>query len=374
MRTIASVQRFFARRRILGLLMTSFSVFLGCSSCYLAGAYFENGNEVALKVCFLLLAVCFCAVSLFQQTIFWCSGHGGRFGPLRVGTHVQIITIDMVALLLCFAVFGPIGFSLPKSFIATSRLAPGAFIFLFLLVSAIPLAAIRIAAFSHSNSRVGTNNTAVKCSSIPWFLLVYFLLLVVPYSFTPVPAINAFFTGAGKIPYRFLTTSLLGGYSLYLWIRFRLKPRFDLLIPMSFLWLSFALACSFAPRSFIYVAEGLNGSFHFVGSSYSLSIVWIQLPLLVADCFVLFCFVSFFPPCIHSRKDLLIPLVGISMYVLAACLYSYVSEFRSYVNYINGSDQSKGAIQSWTQSKNAFGILLFHGAFVSGFLFYYIKI
>ena len=372
MKPLVVAHRFFEQKRTMGLAFWFASVFLGCALCYLAGAYCESGGAIALKIVLCALSFIVCGFSLLVQVLVWTANPRTRFGKLELNIFVQLLAIDMAALLLCFAIYGPIGFNNPESFVAVSQLAPPALIFVFLLISASLLVAIRARAYS----LCGVNKTATKVIRepfLPWFLVIYFLLLIAPYSFAPIASVNAFLTGSGKIPYRLFTTALLGIYSLYLWVKHRLRPRFDLLIPMALLWGSFALACAFAPRVFSYVSESLNGSFAFSQVVYSETIIWVQLPLLMCDCFVFFCFVSFFPPCVSAKMQVIIPLISVVVYVTAACLFSYVKEFGSYVNYINGSDQSKGEIQSWTQSKNAFGILLFQGAFVSTFLLYYVK-
>ena len=372
MKLLAVAHRFFEQKRTVCLVFWLVSVLLGCALGYLAGAYCESGGAIALKIVLCVLSFIMCGFSFLVQVLVWTANPRLRFGKLEVNIFVQLLTIDMVALLLCFAIYGPIGFNNPKSFIAVSQLAPSAMIFVFLLVSALLLVAIRAKAYARRDGNAMMTKV-IHEPLLPWFLVIYFLLLIAPYSFAPVASVNAFLTGSGKIPYRLFTTALLGIYSLYLWIKHRLRPRFDLLIPMALLWGSFALACAFAPRVFTYVSESFNGSFAFLQTVYDEASVWIQLPLLICDCFVFFCFVSFFPPCVSKKTQVVIPLMAIVFYVVAACLFSYVKEFGSYVNYINGSDQSKGAIQSWTQSKNAFGILLFQGAFVSTFLLYYVK-
>ena len=372
MKLLAVVHRFFEQRRTVGLVFWLVSVFLGCALGYLAGAYCESGGAIALKIVLCALAFIMCGFSLLVQVLVWTANPRLRFGKLEVNIFVQLLTIDMIALLLCFAIYGPIGFNNPRSFIAVSQLAPSALIFVFLLVSALFLVTIRAKACA----LCGRNETVAKTIRepfLPWFLVIYFLLLIAPYSFAPIAPVNSFLTGSGKIPYRLFTTALLGAYSLYLWIKHRLHPRFDLLIPMSLLWGSFALASIFAPRVFSYVSESFNGSFAFSQVSYEEISIWIQLPLLLCDCFVFFCFVSFFPPCVTNKMQVVIPLASIVVYAVVACFFSYIKEFSAYANYINGSDQSKGTIQSWTQSKNAFGILLFHGAFASTFLLYYVK-
>lgn len=375
MKALRLVQGFFVTKKTLGLIFAFVSVFFGCAACYLAGAYLENGASLALKITLCVAAFFLCGLSCLAQVTVWMSSPRIKYGKLEVNLFVQLLCIDMVALLLCFAIYGPIGFNNPKSFVAISQLAPGAFIFLFLLVSVLLLVTVRAKAYSVAGSTAQMSDGTKKIHELflPWFLVIYFLLVIAPYSFAPVPAINSFLTGLGKIPYRLVTTAFLAGYSLYLWVKHKLHPRFDLLIPMTLLWGSFALACVFAPRAFSYVSENLNGSFAFVQSTFTDSTIWIQLPLLMCDCFVFFCFASFFPPCVSDKKQVLIPILGILLYVLAACFYSYGKEFSAYVAYLNGSDQSKGAIVSWTQSKNAFGILLVHGAFCATFLAYYVK-
>ncbi len=371
MKLVMAAHRFFETKKIQGLVLWLASVFVGCALCYLAGAYLENGGSTGIKIILCVSAFLCCAVSICLQVLVWTSEPLTQFGKFYVNPFVQMLTVDMIALLLCFAIYGPIGFNNPKSFIAISQFAPSAFIFLFLLVSSLLLVAVRARVFERSTSE--ESHKPVHESFLPWFLVIYFLFLIAPYSFAPVPAINSFLTGSGKIPYRLFTTLLLGIYSLYLWRKHKLSPRFDLLIPMTILWVGFALACAFAPRTFSFVSESFNGSFSFSRVTYGEQTIWIQLALLACDCFVFFCFISFFAPCIADRKQVLIPCLTIVIYVLFSCVFSYVTEFSAYINYFSGGNQSKGAIQSWTQSKNAFGILLFHGAFVSAFLFYYVK-
>lgn len=372
MKLLAVMHRFFVQRRTAGLALWLVSVFIGCAISYLAGAYCESNGAVAIKISLCILAFLSCGLSLFLQILIWNANPRTRFGKLEINIFVQMLSIDMDALLLCFAIYGPIAFNNPKSFIALSQLAPSALVFIFLLISASLLVSIRARAYSRSRGEE-VMGKVIHEPFLPCFLVLYFLLVMAPYSFAPIPSINAFLTGSGKIPYRLFTTALLGVYSLYLWIKHRLHPRFDMLIPMILLWGSFALSCAFAPRLFSYVSESHNASLTFTQVAYDETTIWMQLPFLLCDCFVFFCFISFFPPCVGNKRHVVIPLIAVVFYVLAACLFSYVKEFNAYVNYLNGSDQSKGAIQSWTQSKNAFGILLFHGAFASFFLLYCMK-
>ena len=373
MKTVAAVQNYLLLHNAFGLALTVISVFLGCASCFFAGAYLENGEHIILKVLFCLLALALCSISVIQQTIFWRAGPREFFGRFQINYFVQAIAVDMAVLLLCHALFGTLGFAFPKSFIAVSQLAPGAFVFIFLLTSILPLIVIRAEAFALTANTRKQSPSGIRDRFVSWFLVIYFLLLVAPYSFAPVPSVNAFLTGAGKIPYRAGCMALLGAYSLYLALRYRLRPKFELLIPMSLLLVAAAISCGLSPRNIMLVSENLNGSFAFIQTQIGEAAIWQEWAMLGADCFVLFCFLSFIAPCVSGRKTAIWVMLVIGVYALAACLYSYAFELNAYLSFLDGTNQARGAIHSWSQSKNSFGIILVFGAFAFSFLVFILK-
>ena len=370
MKIVATLHDCFLRKKTIGFFVASFSVFAGCALCYLAGAYVESGEFIVGKLLLCVLAFIVCALSCTIQFFAWTAEPRTRYGKLEISPFIQLLCIDLVALLLCFAVFGPIGLIKPESFIAVSKLAPGTFVFLFLLVAAVLLVAVRAKTFSNlSDDSRAYNRLTIREPFLPWFLAVYFLLLIAPYSFAPIPTINYFLTGSGKTAYRLVCLALLGLYSLYLSVRYKLRPRFELLLPFALFFLSCVVSCFLSPRNICYVSEGLNGSFLFVQVAISEKTIWTELARALCSFFVLFCFVSFFAPCVRFKKDIFIPMLVILIYALLACLYSYVFEYPAYKSFLTGADQSKGAIISWSQSKNSFGIILSFGAFSSSFIF-----
>ena len=205
----------------------------------------------------------------------------------------------------------------------------------------------------------------------PFFLVLYFLLILAPYVFAKVPELDAFFTsGTTKIIFRGITTAIYLGYAIAGSIIFRKPLNLKWTAPFILLILCYGLAWLFNSKEFVHFFLDAPGSVVIateVSSAQSISLTFF---LLCAESAVFLVSASWLPYSIGSRKTIIAFFSALLLLALAASIYSLFAEAEAYAESFSGHGVK--TISSFFHHKNEFGAFLFLGCLACSFLSIYL--
>ena len=206
---------------------------------------------------------------------------------------------------------------------------------------------------------------------LPWFFLVYFILVFAPYISAKVPALNSFFTnGTTKLIYRGFTCILFGVFSLLLWAIYKPKFKWWAVIGCAALFVIYVISVAISPTSMSYVILNTTMKVNFFTleiGNYSYIIYTFSF---LADLIFFFLFISFIPVSIRKASDFYPTLFFIIGVMIICCAYSFLTERNSIIKLMNGASEYDVSVNSLFHNKNTFGLYLFIGSFASSFIFF----
>lgn len=317
---------------------------------------------IVLTTALLLPASVF---SVVYQYVFW-----KRMAKVRTlhGLHALVFFVSLyaLALLTCFLCSYSFYLFGLTPFLGGVGILAFASLFLYLCLSFFAFfVALPGDAISEKTAAI-----RYRIPSLPLFLSLYFFACAAPYVFARVPAVNAFLTsGSTRIIYKGLCCVALFAYTAYLAFHTKQKPRWAILFLLVPLCFSFIAALMLNPAYSILYIRGYNMGIEQIITGTSLESLWTELPILCAEFLALFCFWSYFPACISSRKDVLIPLYSLLFFVLLCVAFSLIFEFGQYLESITRTSAFQPTIRSLFHSKNIFGLVLFLGIFAICFIY-----
>lgn len=194
------------------------------------------------------------------------------------------------------------------------------------------------------------------------FLASYMALLILPYIFGRVEAINDFFSGGwSKAIYRLFVMSYAFIYLALVGLSNRIKVKWYYLVGAGALLLILLISSIFSPKD-IYKLDGTLGT-HISPWEYIYNFIhfFISVSLFV---FI----ISFIHPIMDSIKVFnvaLLILIGVTTF---AVLLSFFLEGEELLILIKGGDAHAKDVRSIFQNKNTFGLFLFLSSIASAFL------
>ena len=197
---------------------------------------------------------------------------------------------------------------------------------------------------------------------LPIFLSTYMVLMILPYVFGRVEAINLFFSsGWSRAIFRLLTMMYAVIYLLLVGLSNRIKVKWYYLVGGAILLFILLISSIFAPKD-IYKLDGTLGTtISFWEYSYSFVHFFISISLFI---FI----ISFLVPIMPSIKVLNNPLFILIGVTTFAIILSFFLEGKELIELINGGDAHAKDARSIFQSKNSFGLFIFLSAISSAFL------
>jgi len=364
-------------------LLSLASLFILIAGFFFFGTYIDSisaswWSALILFILLLLLG----APAFVYQIIYYTSCPKLSLGRFSFGRAFLLLFGIMVGCLLTFLADLP--FYLLDLYSWTANGSFGALGLSFVIISLVSLSCVGAGlreTFS-AETTIEPPSSAVKAKSfadkvngfLPYFLISYFLLIVLPYCFALVPAANAFFTGSlTKIAFRAFTCAYFFVYSFLLAKGNHSRINIPWLVILSLLICFYCLAWATVPTSYAYYTLTFEHGFTFHWGELGQLYIVISLGTFILECAVFLCLISFFPQAVKSRKAVIYPLVCVVLFALFGCLFSYIFDGSLYLDTLRGLSVEKNAIRSIFHSKNAYGIFLFLGCLSSIFLVWYLR-
>ena len=364
-------------------LLSIVSLFLLICGFFFFGTYIDSPSSSWWVALILFLGLLLLTAPAFVfQCFFYFSKPKLILGRKTFGRGFILLVSIMLACLLTFLVDLPFYFVDNNSWQANGSFGPLGLCFgIIALVVLCCVGGGYKDTFSEKNSQRSCNPDAPSSDFskrinefMPWFLCTYFLLIVLPYSFALVPAVNSFFTGLfTKLAFRGFTCLYFLVYSILLSKANRKSLNFSWLVILCLLIVCYIIAWACVPTTYVYYTTTFERGLTFHWTELGQLNNVVSLSTFVTECIMFLCLVSFFPFGVISRKAIIYPLIVVVFYALFGCLFSFAKDGSLYIDTLRGLAVEKNAIRSIFHSKNAFGIFLFLGCFCSLFLIWYLK-
>ena len=198
-----------------------------------------------------------------------------------------------------------------------------------------------------------------------YFLLIYMVLLLLPYVFARVRPLDAFFTsGISQIIYRGLTSAFALVYLLLLAIVNEVKINKIFSICGAILLTSFVISCIVSPHT-LYKDDGSL----FVSISWWTYLLGSLRIMTIITMFVLL--ISVIHQIIDDMRIFYLSLYILVGIVFIACIFTFIVEGSAIVKLMNGGDEHSLNIRSIFHSKNEFGMMLLIASIASTFIIFY---
>lgn len=199
---------------------------------------------------------------------------------------------------------------------------------------------------------------------LPIFLMSYMLLLILPYVFGRVEAIDSFLSsGVSQWIFRFLSMMYAGLYLLIIGLANKIRIKYPYIIGGAILLVLFAISSIIGPHVFY----DLNGNYIATAEWWWRLFGFVRFGAAIVLFIML---ISFVPNVMKSHKDYnyaFYLIIGISLF---AVFFSFIAEIDSLKALFNGADEHSVDIHSIFQSKNTFGLFLFLSSLATAYLIF----
>jgi len=205
---------------------------------------------------------------------------------------------------------------------------------------------------------------------VPWFLMIYFILICFPYIFARVPILNNLFSNSTiAFTFRFGFLVAYALFGIVLMVANKLKIKRFFFVGSIFLLLLFVITTFISSDSIVSYSLYFTGKVSFSSTTIGVYTKLVHIARFGGDLVFFFFLLNCYPYCFKNRNQFTYVILPIVIIALIGVTYTLIFERHVISAVIDGTISAEN-LHSIFHSKNAYGIFLFNGATVATFIFF----